>query len=75
VFVIKFPDRVPQHVDISLHDLLLSASLMWVLVPMFFRKKKSRRHPDNEIVDRQKGIIWPLAGFAFLLMLSFRIFI
>jgi hypothetical protein len=73
LFMIKFPDKDPQHIDIALHDLLLSITLVCIIVPMFFQKKKSRHHKEDEPVDRQKGIMWPVIGSAFFLMILFRI--
>jgi len=75
LFMIKFPDKEPQHIEIEFHDLLLSLSLICIIIPMFFQKKKSRRSQNYEVSDRQKGILWPMVGSAMLLMIVFRFFL
>jgi hypothetical protein len=73
MFLIKFPDHRLQHKGIVVHDLILSLSMIFLILPMFFRKKNARFRPKTVSEEKKRNIWWMLVIMTILLLVFYRI--
>jgi hypothetical protein len=73
MFLIKFPDHTPQHTGITIHDLIISLSMIFLVLPMFYRKKNARFHPKTNPAEKKRNIIWMLVILTILFVTCFRV--
>jgi hypothetical protein len=72
MFLVKFPDHIPQHARITIHDLVLSLSLVFLILPMFYRKKNARFRPETGSAEKMRNILWSLVVTTIVLVICFR---
>ena len=54
IFLIKFPDHIPQHDNIALHDLIIMLSMIFLILPMFFRSRNTQFRPDTVSAEKNE---------------------
>jgi hypothetical protein len=73
MFLIKFPDHKPQHHNIAIHDLALSISMIFLILPMFYRKKNAQFRPKTDSSERMRNIWWSLVISTIIFVILFRV--
>jgi hypothetical protein len=73
MFLIKFPDHLPQHARITIHDSVLSLSMIFLILPMFYRKKNTRVHPESKSEGKNRNTLWLLVIATIVLVICFRV--
>jgi hypothetical protein len=74
-FIIKFPNQIPLHENIFLHDFILSSSMIFLLIPMFFNNKPIFIKP---VTTSHEGKTIPFMFYVIIvvsILLIFRIFL
>ncbi len=72
LFLIKIPDKNPQHENIIVYDLIIIASLVFAIIPTFFNKKAK---PRNKLFKSRKRMkfVWVYMLVAILLIVAYRL--
>jgi hypothetical protein len=73
IFLVKIPDHKPQHQYITFHDLILSLSMVFLIIPMLFRSKDVRVHPKTDPTEKQQNILWVLVISTIVFVIWFRL--
>jgi hypothetical protein len=73
MLMVKFPDHLPQHKDIALHDLILSLSMIFLILPMFFRSKTAQFRPENVSEGKKRNIWWYFVISTIVFVILYRV--
>jgi hypothetical protein len=73
MFLVKFPDHRLQHEGIVIHDFILLLSMIFLIIPMFFRKKNARFHPKPVSEEKKRNIWWSMVIVTIVFLIFFRV--
>lgn len=71
--LIKYTDKIPQHDFIAIHDLILSMTMVFLIVPMFFKIGNAKVHTGAVSGERKQTIWWSLIISTIVFLLLFRL--
>jgi hypothetical protein len=73
LFLVKIPDHDPQHISIVSHDLLLTATMGFILIAMLFNNRQHTLVIKVTSVERRRKIHWIFATITITFLLAFRL--
>lgn len=72
LFLIRYPDHIPQHESISMHDFILTLSLIFLIFPIFLKGKNFQSRADSTVDPTEEKILWTVLIFTVIVVLGFR---
>ena len=73
MFLIKFTDNIPQHTFIAIHDLILSFTMGFIVLPIFFRSPNTQLRPETGYGEKNRNIWLYLVIATIIFVLFFRL--
>jgi hypothetical protein len=71
--LIKYTDQTPQHEFIAIHDLILSFTIGFLVLPIFFRSPTAQLRPETGAGEKNRNIWWYLVVATIIFVLLFRL--
>jgi len=71
--LIKYTDQTPQHEFIAIHDIILSFTMGFLVLPMFFRSPNTQLRLETSSEEKNRNIWWYLVMATIIFVLLFRL--
>lgn len=71
--LVKYTDQNPQHEFITMHDILLSFTMGFLVLPIFFRGTNTQIHPETGSGEKNRNIWWYLVIATIIFVFLYRL--